>query len=72
MKITDDHCPTCDHPIEVFVPQPYASGPELLEVLEYVKERTFLGSDGEWHFKVRYDPKRVKDIIAKAKGETNG
>ena len=66
MKIADDHCPTCDHPIEVFVPQPYASGPELLEALEALHEATCHLLDFD----------KANDLasaaIAKAKGGRNG
>ena len=36
MKIADDHCPTCDNPVEVYAPQPYASGPEMEQALEAI------------------------------------
>jgi len=61
MKIAEDLCPSCSHIIEVFVPQPYASGPELLEALELIH------SEMEDRC-----PGYVLTAIAKAKGGRNG
>ncbi len=35
----------------------------LLEVLNYVADMTYCGGDGEWHFKLGYDPQRVLDAL---------
>ena len=71
LKIADDFCPSCSHVIEVFVPQPYASGPELLEVLEQIVERSLrldehMGPLPEDGFALR---EKAISAIAKAKGE---
>jgi hypothetical protein len=42
----------------------------LLAALDYVCERTCIGTDAEWHFKPGYDPQRVIDAIAKARGQS--
>ena len=73
LKIAEDLCPSCSHVIEVFVPQPYASGPELLELLsalmDWYGDGEDLGDDWEHTDTLMA---RARAAIAKAKGEANG
>lgn len=43
-----------------------AAAPTQHEALNYVADMTYCGADGEWHFKVGYDPQVVLDAIARA------
>lgn len=47
-----------------------AASPDQNTALNYVADMTYCGADGEWHFKMGYDPQRVLDALAKACGES--
>src|SRR5688572_9904927 len=41
-----------------------AAAPNLKKVLEYVADMTYIGADGDAHFKAKYNPQLVVDAIA--------
>lgn len=38
----------------------------MADALDYVADHTFCGADGEWHFKPKYDPQIVLDVLTGA------
>jgi hypothetical protein len=46
----------------------HGAAPEMRDALNYVADMTYVGADGEWHFKRGYDPQLVLNAVASAGG----